>query len=195
MTFRLPGVLRVLPLLALSFWVGACATHSNTKKTAARAPGSGDFVDEQLAADTYTIRYAGHGRHPKGYVEDQMMLRAAELTLEHGYTYFALVGVGPELATTESTTASTRSTSSPAKVTAASFGLYGSGLSAFGSRPMTVVSQPDFSGGSVRRKTPTLTIRLFHEAPSDLIASNAANIEKAIKKKYELDRTAQTAQL
>jgi hypothetical protein len=51
----------------------------------------GGYSDTVLAPDVYRISFQGNGYTSKERTQDFAMLRAAELTLSHGYRYFGLI--------------------------------------------------------------------------------------------------------
>jgi len=199
MTFVAPFRRRLLALLPLSLCIAGCASTGASRHQATQTPATAtarDYSQKEVGLDSYSLQYIGRGRHPKGYVEDLLMLRAAQLTIEHGYSYFAIVAVGPDMAAADSATA--RAAAQPGASSAKTgpgFGLYGSGLSAFGSASMIQAPANLPPGAPAPRRSPALTIRCFKQAPVDVIASNAANVERLILKKYEADPAVTTAQL
>ena len=65
--------------------VGGCATPY-------RATGfQGGFSEEWVAKDTVWIGFEGNTRVDAKTLEQSLRRRAAELTLEHGYTHFLIV--------------------------------------------------------------------------------------------------------
>ncbi len=70
-------------MLLLLLLAGACTTY--------HAAGlSGGFSETQLSPTTYEVRFQGNGYTSAARVEEFLLRRAAELTLEHGYRYFAI---------------------------------------------------------------------------------------------------------
>jgi hypothetical protein len=56
---------------------------------APRQPGqSTGYTDRQIAANRYRITFAGNSVTPRPLVEDDLLLRAAEVTLAAGYSHF-----------------------------------------------------------------------------------------------------------
>lgn len=51
---------------------------------------SGGFSETQLSPTTYEVRFQGNGYTSAARVQEFLLRRAAELTLEHGYRYFAI---------------------------------------------------------------------------------------------------------
>jgi hypothetical protein len=125
------------------------------------------YTETRLAPDVFVIRHTGGTReHPE--IADGLMLRAAQVTQQVGAKYFAIVGVDEEPGKVPAATLSMTSSSV--------YGIYGVGGSGRG----TSMTAPK------PVKTPLLTIRIFQQMPADLIVSNAANVEQAIKAKYNL---------
>lgn len=48
------------------------------------------YGDQKLEANRYRVWFAGNSRTPRETVEDFVLYRAAEITLEQGYDYFVL---------------------------------------------------------------------------------------------------------
>ncbi|MGI9507804.1 MAG: CC0125/CC1285 family lipoprotein [Geminicoccaceae bacterium] len=51
----------------------------------------GGFTDQQIEADRYRVKFAGNSATPRETVEDYVLYRAAELTLQTGNDYFEVV--------------------------------------------------------------------------------------------------------
>ena len=54
--------------------------------------GSG-FTDAQLAPDEFMVTFQGNGHTTSAQADDFALLRAAQVTLEHGFAYFAVTDV------------------------------------------------------------------------------------------------------
>ncbi|HEX6143552.1 MAG TPA: hypothetical protein VFZ01_12590 [Geminicoccaceae bacterium] len=80
--------IRLLPILLLGAAVAACA-GSPTPYQAADA-GYG-YSEQQLEDDRYRITFAGNSATPREAVQNYMLFRAAEVTLESGHDYFTVV--------------------------------------------------------------------------------------------------------
>lgn len=52
----------------------------------------GGFSEMRMAQDTYAINYRGNAFTGMDQVQEMATLRAAELTLQSGYTHFAILG-------------------------------------------------------------------------------------------------------
>ena len=51
---------------------------------------AGGYSETRLNATTYEVRFQGNGYTDVKVVSELLLRRAAELTLEHGYRYFAV---------------------------------------------------------------------------------------------------------
>ncbi|MGQ0741817.1 MAG: CC0125/CC1285 family lipoprotein [Alphaproteobacteria bacterium] len=72
----------LIGLLALA----ACETGPVYKP---RGPGERvGYTDEQLAANRYRVTFSGNTATPRAQVENYLLRRAAEITLQAGYTHF-----------------------------------------------------------------------------------------------------------
>lgn len=81
-----------LPLLLLVLVaLGACAGAGPTPYRPAERPGGQGYSEEQLAPDRYRITVAGNALTRRDRVEDYLLYRAAELTLQQGYDHFLLL--------------------------------------------------------------------------------------------------------
>jgi hypothetical protein len=72
------------PLLLAAFCLCSCATPYRPV-----ASGTG-FTDKQLQDDLFQVSFQGNGQTSSQQVQDFALLRAAELTLQHGFSYFAV---------------------------------------------------------------------------------------------------------
>lgn len=53
---------------------------------------AGGYADTRLAADTFRVEFFGNAYTSRAQVETGVLVRAAELTLQHGYDSFVLLG-------------------------------------------------------------------------------------------------------
>lgn len=83
--FRLAGGVWLFPFAALLLC--SCSTPYRPLKS-----GTG-FADSQLAPDEFQVRFQGNGHTSSEQVQDFALLRAAQLTLQHGYGWFAVTDV------------------------------------------------------------------------------------------------------
>lgn len=75
-------------LLALFALLAGCATTTPYQPL---AQGQG-YSDQRIEANRYRVVFAGNTVTPRQTVENYLLFRAAELTLEQGYDYFRLSG-------------------------------------------------------------------------------------------------------
>lgn len=74
-----------LPIV-LALLVSGCATSYQ------KAGLTGGFNDYQISKDSFMIKFKGNGFTKKDRVADFTLLRAAEVTLNNGYSYFTVMG-------------------------------------------------------------------------------------------------------
>jgi hypothetical protein len=84
---------RHLILLALAggLITSACATGPSYTPYQAAAPGKFGFSEERIEATRYRITFEGNSRTTRQRVEDSLLLRAANVTLENGFDWFQVV--------------------------------------------------------------------------------------------------------
>lgn len=79
---------RVLITLASLALLAGCATP--TPYQAADKSGRG-FTETRIESNRYRISFEGNSLTERGTVENYLLYRAAELTVENGYDYFTVV--------------------------------------------------------------------------------------------------------
>jgi hypothetical protein len=84
---RLFMSLAALAVLAVS----ACATGPAYTPYQAAQPGKFGFSDQRIEANRYRIIFEGNSRTTRQRVEDSLLLRAANVTIENGYDWFQIV--------------------------------------------------------------------------------------------------------
>ena len=87
----MPGLrrpLRLAPLALLVASLAACAASPTPYEPASDRYG---YTQQQLEADRYRISFAGNSATPRDVVQNYMLFRAAEVTLETGHDYFTVV--------------------------------------------------------------------------------------------------------
>lgn len=79
--------------LASALLIAGCATTGSTpyQPVSASNPSAGGFSDQQIAADQFRVSFAGNHFTSRETVESYLLYRAAELTLQQGYDWFAIV--------------------------------------------------------------------------------------------------------
>lgn len=79
---------RLLPTLLVALGLQACSTAPTPYQPQADRYG---FSEQQLEDDRYRITFAGNSATPRNVVQNYMLFRAAEVTLESGHDYFTVV--------------------------------------------------------------------------------------------------------
>lgn len=90
-----------LPCVALAgmLLLGACA--SSETPYAPRQEGSGyGFSEQSIESNRYRVTFRGNSQTSRETVENYLLYRAAELTLQKGYDYFVVVEDDTEKTTT-----------------------------------------------------------------------------------------------
>ncbi len=85
-------------LLALSLAATLAACATSTPYQPAR-DGEGGYSEQRIENNRYRIRFIGNSSTPRETVENYMLYRAAELTLNAGYDYFVMSGNDTEART------------------------------------------------------------------------------------------------
>ena len=77
----------VLSLVAVGFLVATCATPTLYEP----ASTNGGYQETKLEENRYRVTFAGNSLTKRQTVEDYLLFRAAELTVENGKDYFIVV--------------------------------------------------------------------------------------------------------
>lgn len=93
---------RLLTLAATTLLIAACAT-STPYGPAENGKGYG-FSDQRIESNRYRITFRGNSVTSRETVENALLYRAAELTVELGYDYFVALENDTEASKTYSTT-------------------------------------------------------------------------------------------
>jgi hypothetical protein len=86
---------RLLWVVLLSVWLAGCGTPTPYQ---AATDGFG-YSDQQLENNRFRVSFAGNSLTRRGTVQDYLLYRAAELTLEHHHDYFTIVNQNLERST------------------------------------------------------------------------------------------------
>ena len=89
----------VLILLA-AYGLSGCGTPTPYQ----HAVGGYGYSEQALEADRYRVTFAGNSLTSRQTVENYLLARAAELTLQRGYDHFLIVDRGTDRQTTYNTT-------------------------------------------------------------------------------------------
>lgn len=83
---RLSGIVCLAWLASLA---GGCATSYHSTST------TGGYSDTQLSPDEFRVVFAGNGYTTYDQARDFALLRACELTVQHGFTFFTITEESP----------------------------------------------------------------------------------------------------
>lgn len=76
---------KILLVLAIGVFIGGCATDYQ------KDGFSGGFSETQMSENVWRVHFKANGFSSMERATDFCLLRSAELTLENGYKYFAIV--------------------------------------------------------------------------------------------------------
>jgi len=76
--------------------LGACVTATPYQPAQPRGFG---YTEDRIAQDRFRVTFRGNSHTTRETVEDYLLYRAAELTLQNGYSHFILVGRDTEART------------------------------------------------------------------------------------------------
>jgi hypothetical protein len=85
---RTPAFAARLLFLLLPVALAACAASPTPYQAESDRYG---YSEQQLEDDRYRVSFAGNSATPRGVVQNYMLFRAAEVTLESGHDYFTVV--------------------------------------------------------------------------------------------------------
>lgn len=95
---------KLLAAAAIMLMLAGCAT-STPYQPAAREGGFG-FSDQRIETNRYRITFRGNSSTTREEVENSLLFRAAEITLDNGFDHFILVESDTEASRSFSSTAS-----------------------------------------------------------------------------------------
>jgi hypothetical protein len=153
---------------ALALITASCATPYQSKGFV------GGYSDTALAPDVYRISFRGNRYTSKDRAQDFALLRAADLTLSHGYRYFCIVNE------TEGGRHGLINTPGYSYTTGNAYAL---GNMVYGSAHTTYVpgvSIPVFKPES------GLLIQCFRERPPGAFALDASFVARSVREKYHM---------
>ena len=81
----------VAAMLALTAGLGACATATPYQPFVKNAAASGGYSETRLEPNRWRVTFAGNSLTSRETVEGYLLFRAAELTLQNGDDWFAIV--------------------------------------------------------------------------------------------------------
>lgn len=81
-------MIRAVILVACMGLLSACSTSPSVYAPA--GDNGYGYSEQRVEQNRYRVSYAGNSATPRERVEDYLLYRAAELTLENGYDYFVM---------------------------------------------------------------------------------------------------------
>ena len=143
---------------------------------------TGGYSGTQLDENVFQVSFRGNGYTRQERANDLALLRSAEVALENGFPFFAIID-GQRYAEHATWTAPSSSTTN---FNATTYGNLSSGMytgNTYGTATTTNYGGQTFV---VRRPTASNTILCFKERPEGFVY-NAASIVKSMKEKYGLE--------
>ena len=149
-------------IFAITLLISGCATTYQKKTT-----WTIGHSETQLAENIFRVSYEGTEFTGNDRVIDYTLLRSAEVTIENGYKYFAIIS--------EKSSVTTQTFSSPS-----TYHTYGNAISGY--------TTYAYGGGTYTNSYPstTNTIMLFKEKPQQGIAYDAVFVATKIREKYKI---------
>lgn len=153
----------IAPLIALL--LTACETTS-APYGPATGPKAAGFSDIRLEQDRYRVTYRGSGKLDQARVEDMALLRAADLALAQGYSWFRVVDRFADATQSNGPTVS-----------------LGTGGASFGGRSSVGLGiGTSFALGGGGTRAVTLEVQFGRGArPNDRDAYDAADVSQSIR--------------
>jgi hypothetical protein len=155
-------------LAVLVVALGGCATGYQSSGF------SGGFSETQLAPDVFRISFAGNGFTSGERAQDFAMLRAADLSVKHGFTHFAVINEANSMARQTITTPGQSYTTGNVNVV---------GGRAYYSAQSTYVPGANID---VFKPRSGLLIRCFRGQPKGTYGFDARFLQSSIRAKYRL---------
>lgn len=153
---------------------------------------TGGYSDTQLAPDVFRVVFCGNGYTEAERAQDFALLRAAELTLQQGFTCFAVIDEQNSTKTSSFTTpgyANTTATgtgSSSGNIYLNPYGGNYSGTSSAYVNSSTTYTPPQTH---VFYKPRTgLLVKAFQTKPEGIFTFDASFLQQSLKKKYRIER-------
>jgi len=171
-------------MFLLAVLICSCSTPYRPMKN-----GAG-YADQQTAPDEFRVTFQGDGNTSLERVYDFAMLRATEVTRQHGFSHFAVIGADNTSSVQKYTvpehiqpdlSAAPRSSITPSLYT--SPGLYPNGI--FSQDPRGTVRVPEQTRLYCKPGT-SLVIKCFTDKPDKPFTFNAVELEQSLRTKDRL---------
>lgn len=128
----------------------------------------GGYSEQQLAEDVFRVTFGGNGYTSTQRAQDFAMLRAAELTLQHGYKYFAVLNE--------------RADRTAQALTLPGYGQTTGTVNAYGNYTTYVPGQTFV----LYRPNAGLMVRGFREKPEAVFTFDAEFLQTSLKRSYHI---------
>ncbi len=177
--------LRITPLTVLAL---TCLLMTGCILPYAPYGPFGGYTDTELAPDLYRVVFHGNNHTSRERTEDMTLLRASELTLNEGFSYFAILQAqnGDEgLTINQPGYAQTYAQGTGMSQGVASFGSYGatySGSSMAQAQATTFYRPP--SQIFISYPVTCITVKAFKTKPNKIFTFDAAFLVRTLKPKY-----------
>jgi len=155
-------------VIALALIMASCATTYHSTGF------SGGYSDTALAPDVYHVSFRGNGYTSSERAQDFALLHAADMTLSHGFRYFAIVNEANTTSVSSITLPGQSYTS--ANVTGYGNSAYGTAITTY-DPPTTIPIFKPKSG---------LLIRCFAARPESGYVFDARFLSNSIRTKYRM---------
>jgi hypothetical protein len=159
----------IIIVLTSALLLSGCATSYQAKSF------TGGFSETRLAPDVIRIVFRGNGYTSRERSQDFALLRAAELSLEAGYSYFVVVSEKNEVRTHTTTTPATARTTGIAS-TSGNQTIY-SGQTTYDPGQTLTTYKPETG----------LVVQFMKEKRGSSFAFDAAFLVGSLKGKYKLE--------
>lgn len=153
-------------LIVVVVFLQGCATNYQSKGL------TGGYSETQLDENVFNVTFRGNGYTSRERAADFTLLRSAELTLQSGYKYFAVIDANSYTSNSTYTTPTTSHTSAT---------VYGSGNYAYGSATTRTSGSQTFN---IVKPSKSNTIVCFKDKPENVFSYNAEFIYKNITQEY-----------
>ncbi|MDN7125939.1 hypothetical protein J6I92_07235 [Pseudidiomarina sp. 1APR75-15] len=160
----------LIVMVASITFLGGCATGYQSQGF------TGGFSETQLDKNVFVVTFKGNGFTSFEKASDYSLLRSAELALETGYEYFAIID-GQSYATNSTYTTPTTSNTT--------MNAYTYGNSAYGNATTTTYGGQTFN---ISKPNVSNTIYCFKEKPEGIFVYNAPFLIDSLSSKYGIVR-------
>ena len=151
----------LIPIIVVMLFIQGCPTPYQKKSTRS------GYSETQLDENVFNVSFSGNSYTDREEVVDFTLLRSAELTLENGFQYFAIIDKDNDTTYRTIPQSSTYYTRSPA--------YYGTTITSIGG-DTRIISKPSALN----------TIVCFEEKPEFPFTYNAKFIYKSVREKYDI---------